>query len=116
MRVLKRLICVAVIFVMLHSCGSFCGSLDASFQRRIDSANSLLKGRGHIEPVPCEFFYVNFRMSTAVIDSDLVAQVHSLLYDDSLRAGWPVVWIYDDEGRYILSHHFKGRFYRQTGD
>lgn len=93
-----------------------CGNLDPSLQSRIDGANAILNANGRVEYTPCEATYISVRLRTEGVDTLLINHLHSVLNDESSREGWPVLLVYDDNGTYLVSHHFSDRFYTQSGD
>jgi hypothetical protein len=103
-------------FTCTYSCRNICGTLDSDSQSRIVKANNILDSNGYVENIPCEYTYLNVHINSSVIDTNIINSIHYVLYDSKNKKGWQVLLIYDNQDKYVFSHHLAGRFYHQTGD
>jgi len=83
----------------------------------LDEAKSEFGNLIEVEPIKCEWNYINIRFRDE-IDTSLVQDVHNVLYTeaDNVVKGWPTLLVHDSFGKYIFSHEYNGRIHYQTGD
>jgi len=67
----------------------------------------------HVENVPCEFYYINHIAKTKYADTTLIKSVHDILYNEELKAGWLVLRICNQAGRYLFSHTYPDRIFSE---
>jgi hypothetical protein len=115
---IKLIACTTLLFY--SSCGKitnwFCGDLNSFEKQSVDSVNKLYGKYADIEPIPCEYIYVNLQLKTEYVDTTKIEAIHKVLFNKETKEGWQSINVYDVNGKYLFSHSFNGKINIKTGD
>lgn len=93
--------------LLVASCQQLC-PLDETHAKMIEAARSDFHSYCDIDNIPCETYYLNVRLKGDESE-DITAKLHKMLYHESDIAGWQSLHIYDDEGQFLITHHYSGK-------
>jgi hypothetical protein len=98
----ETIICILIIGFAFNSCSSLlCGGLPPNLKTRVENAQARFFDKVEIEPIPCEMRYINVYLKSKQIDSSLISDVHSMLYDEKAHSGWVSIFVFNKDKEYL---------------
>ena len=91
---------------------SFCGEFPLHSQEMLKEVKNEFGSQLEMEPIPCEYIYINAHLKQSLNDTALADELHKLLYVDSLNHGWQDIKFYDPDRNYLFTHDYQGNIYR----
>lgn len=92
-----------------------CGELPDELRIKIESVESKYGSLVEISYIPCEPSYINLKIKGLNHNIPYDA-IHKILYDENKRLGWAILLVYDSHNKYLFSHSFTNKVYKQLGD
>jgi hypothetical protein len=85
-----------------------CGSLDEKRQVLIDNAIETYQENIKVEVIPCENYYLNIYLKMESVDSVMIKDLNSILYNSKEGIGWQSIHVYSIGGKFLFDRHFNG--------
>lgn len=99
---------ITIFFILLFcGCDLICGLKDTP-REMLEMAQEKFNTYCRIENIPCESYYMNIKLKVDE-NAELTAELHKMLYHEKEKIGWLSLHIYDKNGVFLITHHYKGK-------
>ena len=102
--------------MFLVGCSGFdnfvCGEVSVQAKQNLELAEKLFSEDFGIEPIPCEYSYVNVYMMSSELDTCKLDSLQSIICRSTNKQVWSSIDLYDSNNNYLFTRAKNGTISR----